>query len=55
LRSRPPSSRNVNVVISHGAWRYDFRVMTEMELEEFVAELLRARPSELQAPLLTPN
>jgi hypothetical protein len=29
--------------------------MTEMELEEIVAELLRARLSELQAPLLAPN
>jgi hypothetical protein len=44
-----------NVVISHRARRYDIRVMSKMELEEFVAELLRARLSELQVPLLAPN
>ena len=39
------SSRNENVVICHGEQWYDVRGMTEKELEDFVADLLRARSS----------
>jgi hypothetical protein len=49
------ASLNENVVICHGQHWYDVRGMTERELEEFVADLLRAQLEELHAGLLLPH
>jgi hypothetical protein len=49
------SSRNENVVICHGEQWYDVRALTEKELEEFVADLLRAQLDELRSGLLVPH
>ena len=46
------SSRNENVVICHGEQWYDVRALTEKELEEFVADLLRAQLDELRSGLI---
>jgi hypothetical protein len=49
------SSRNENVVICHGEQWYDVRALTERELEEFVADLLRAQLDALRSGLLVPH
>ena len=49
------SSRNENVVICHGEQWYDVRALSERELEEFVADLLRAQLDELRSGLLVPH
>jgi hypothetical protein len=38
IRKDRPRALATNVVISHGAQWYDVRVMTEKELEEFMAD-----------------
>ena len=48
-------SRNENVVICHSEQWYDVRALTEKELEEFVADLLRAQLDELRSGLLVPH
>ena len=49
------SSRNENVVICHGEQWYDVRALSERELEEFVADLLRAQLDQLRSGLLAPH
>ena len=49
------SSRNENVVICHGEQWYDVRALSERELEEFVADLLRAQLEQLRSGLLAPH
>jgi hypothetical protein len=49
------SSHNENVVICHGEQWYDVRALTERELEEFVADLLRAQLDQLRSGLLVPH
>jgi hypothetical protein len=49
------SSRNENVVICHGEQWYDVRGMTEKELDDFLADLLRARLDELRAGVVVPH
>lgn len=49
------SSLNECVVIEHfGEW-FDVRSMTEQELEDFIADLGRARSADLLAGLTAPN
>jgi hypothetical protein len=49
------SSRNALVVISHhDAW-YDVRSLTEKELDEFFADLLRADITALRSGCITPH
>ena len=49
------SSLNENVVICHGEQWYDVRGMTEKELDDFLADLLRARLEELRAGAVVPH
>ena len=49
------TSRNENVVICHGEQWYDVRALTERELEEFVADVLRAKLEELRSGLIVPH
>jgi hypothetical protein len=49
------SSLNENVVICHGEQWYDVRGMTEKELDDFLADLLRARLDELRAGVVVPH
>ena len=49
------SSRNENVVICHGEQWYDVRGMTDKELDDFLADLLRARLDELRAGVVVPH
>ena len=49
------SSRNENVVICHGEQWYDVRALSERELEDFVADLLRAQLDQLRSGLLEPH
>jgi hypothetical protein len=49
------SSLNENVVICHGEQWYDVREMTEKELDDFLADLLRARLEELRAGRVVPH
>ena len=45
----------VNVVMSHADKWYDVRSLIGRELDEFVADLLRAEAADLQAGCLTPH
>jgi len=49
------SSRGDVVVMSHADKWYDVRSMIGRELDEFVADLLRAEAADLQAGCLTPH
>ena len=49
------TSSNENVVICHDEQWYDVRALTEKELEEFIADLLRARLDDLRSGLQTPH
>jgi hypothetical protein len=49
------SSLNENVVIFHGEQWYDVREMNEKELDDFLADLLRARLDELRAGRVVPH
>ena len=49
------SSLNENVVICHGEQWYDVRGMTEKELDDFLADLLRARLDELRGGVVVPH
>ena len=46
------SSLNEHVVISHNDDWYDVRLMTRSELQDFVADLLRAEASAVEAGLI---
>jgi hypothetical protein len=49
------SSLNECVVIEHfGQW-FDVRGMTEQELEDFIADLVRARNADVLAGLIDPH
>lgn len=49
------SSLNEHVVISHNDDWYDVRSMTSIELQDFVADLLRAEKAAIEAGLITPH
>lgn len=53
--THPTTSLNECVVIEHfGQW-FDIRRMTEKEVEDFIADLTRARNADLAAGLLAPH
>jgi hypothetical protein len=49
------SSRSEVVVMSHSDKWYDVRTLTGREIDEFVADLLRAETANLQAGFITPH
>jgi hypothetical protein len=49
------SSRNEHVVISHNDDWYDVRSMTSTELQDFVADLLRAEKATIESGLIKPH
>jgi hypothetical protein len=49
------SSRGGVVVMSHSEEWYDVRALTGTELDQFVADLLRADMANLQAGCVTPH
>jgi hypothetical protein len=49
------SSRSDVVVMSHSDKWYDVRTLTGREIDEFVADLLRAETANLQAGFITPH
>jgi hypothetical protein len=49
------SSLNGHVVISHNDDWYDVRLMTNAELQDFVAGLVQAEESAIRSGLITPH
>lgn len=49
------SSRNALVIMNHHNTWYDVRAMTEKELDEFFADLLRSDLANIRAGCITPH
>ena len=55
IKDTSVTSLNEHVVISHNDDWYDVRLMTSVELQDFVADLLQADESAIKSGLITPH